>query len=211
MNATLGVIGNGQLSTSIGEPDGFADVTDIAGTEETHEFELVAYLPGVGRLAVREYATNRWRIRLEPTTNVERRSKVIPALAKILKAPDWKQPGDASQDRFSTTAATTERDAALSLALNAMVRLSDGAPVIEETAPPWMRSVIDECWLTTLTKTESPQLPEEAMTGDFGEPVQSSSTEEQAVGDTNSDAHTRRAGALVQLARLLGLSKGPQA
>ncbi len=85
------------MSTTIQETDEVIETNPwyMAGTEGTGKYNVVAE-SSFGRFGVRDLGDS-VRIRLEPSDEAH-----AAKLAEVLtREADWKQPGDASQDRFS--------------------------------------------------------------------------------------------------------------
>jgi hypothetical protein len=110
----------------------------MAGTEGTGDYTVIA-VTDLGRIGYRVLGSA-WRIRVEPATE-----KASAALKAVCAKPEWKQPGEGGQFRFSTVQATDgdHRDA-LVVALTVLLfgaQTVDVNPDLE----PWLTKLVAGC------------------------------------------------------------------
>lgn len=125
-----------------------ANLFFMAGTEGTGEY-MVPLATSQGAVGYRCLSGERFRLRVEPVGDD------VETLAAAFPSPDWKQPGQGGQHRFSTVisggyealaAALTKAVAALSADQPGQVTFIQ----INPDAPQWVRQVVESTVKSTI-------------------------------------------------------------
>jgi hypothetical protein len=109
----------------------------MAGTEKTGKY-VVVLRTRLGRVGYRELDRgSSYRVRVEPETLTRDQ------LAKQLTWPQWKQPGDQGQNRFSAEVREAEFAGVLAFAIRALDPKAVGAQV-NPVAPDWAQNIVEQ-------------------------------------------------------------------
>lgn len=114
----------------------------MAGTEKTGEYFVVA-VSSLGRVGCRDLGWG-FRVRVEPSSEA-----AAAELAMVLQAPEWKQPGDDGQNRFSCVIEDADLESrydklmAVLLSVVEVLNRGDAIKNNPEPVPAWWIQMVD--------------------------------------------------------------------